>query len=68
MRISTDSSVNLHNSREGWKRAITDAEAEIARARGRIYKLRESIRIFKKKLEAGEPWPGSDSVSKRSKA
>jgi hypothetical protein len=36
----------------GWERAIWDAERGIER-------LQAAIRVFKRNLENGEPWPGS---------
>jgi hypothetical protein len=37
----------------GWQTAIQDAN-------NRIKELRFSIRVFKEKLSAGEPWPAEE--------
>jgi hypothetical protein len=42
-----------------WLRAEESAVAEIARSRARIRQLETAIRIFRKKVESGEPWPGN---------
>jgi hypothetical protein len=41
----------IRSNRELWEEAISDAER-------RIQKLRNSIRVFAARRDAGEPWPG----------
>lgn len=41
-----------------WRMAIRDAEEQIQEAKDRIKSLRGSIRFFRSKGKAGEPWPG----------
>ena len=55
------STEDLHYNKKAWKTAMDDAQAEIERAKGRIRRLREAIRIFRKNMEAGEPWPKKES-------
>jgi len=38
------------------------AEQEIRTAQTRIGRLRQSVRIFRKKIETNEPWPGTTST------
>jgi len=47
---------------EGWGSAVRDAQQEIDHAKQRIKRLRESIRVFKKRLVNGDLWPGEDRV------
>jgi len=57
------SSTNLHAHDEAWKGAIKDAELEIDKARQRIRRLQESIRVFRKKLNNGEPCPSKNRAA-----
>lgn len=41
----------------GWEIVIADAEAELRAIAAKRIALRASIRLFKKKLEVGEPLP-----------
>jgi hypothetical protein len=43
----------------GWEQAASNAKRQIEEARMRIASLQRSVRIFEKKIAAGEPWPGS---------
>ena len=45
----------------GWEYALHGAEREILKAQKRLKQLRNSVRIIKKKLKDGEPWPGAQS-------
>jgi hypothetical protein len=45
----------------GWQEALRHAESEIRVIAVRTVQLRESIRIFRRKIAAGEPWPGAQS-------
>jgi len=47
----------------GWGAVIADAEAEIRASRQRITHLKASIRLFKMKLESGEPLPDGLAAS-----
>jgi hypothetical protein len=51
------SQVNSKNSSPGWESVIADAEVELRAASARRIALKASIRLFRKKLEAGEPLP-----------
>jgi hypothetical protein len=65
MKTYTQSSTDLHmSSSELWAEAIRDAQKEIAKARSRrrVAKLRNCIEVFKKRIEAGEPWPGRGTL------
>jgi len=62
MKTYTNSSTNLHTQESMWRVAIQDAETEISRAKGKIARLRESIRVFRKKIENGEAWPDESST------
>jgi hypothetical protein len=41
----------------GWERALSDVQKEIGRAEMRARMLRNSAKIIRSKIEAGEPWP-----------
>ena len=41
----------------GWEAVIADAEEELRAASARRIALKASIKLFRKKLEAGEPLP-----------
>ena len=61
MKTYTESSTNLHRN-EGeltWEIAIKDAEAEIQRATARVARLRASIKFFRERSLAGDPFPRS---------
>jgi hypothetical protein len=47
----------------GWERALSDVQQEIARAEMRARQLRNSAKIIRSKIEAGEPWPGDKSAA-----
>lgn len=57
---SNKKSDNEHGS---WDTAITDAEKLIRKYKDEIGRLRAAIRIFKEKLESGEPFPGQEKMS-----
>ncbi len=62
--MSTDKDKNTDKWLEsGWIKALRDAESEISTAVSRISQLRESVRIIKGKIKAGEPWPGTGPQS-----
>jgi hypothetical protein len=44
-----------------WERALFDVQREIGRAEMRARLLRNSAKIIRSKIEAGEPWPGTQS-------
>jgi hypothetical protein len=46
------------NQESQWAAAAAAARSEIAKARVRISRLEESIKIFKQKEKDGESWPG----------
>ena len=48
----------LTESRRHWHAAIADAESKIQDRKEAIQNLRSAIRIFKKRLADGDPWPG----------
>ena len=43
-----------------WSQTIETARLKIERHKRRIRALRKAIKIFEKKIEIGEPWPGSE--------
>ena len=49
----------------GWQSALHIAEREILRSQNRLRSLRNSVRIIKRKIEHGEPWPGSAGTQSR---
>ena len=53
---------NLHNVKNklSWPQAIETARFKIERHKRRIRALRKAINLFEKKIEIGEPWPGSE--------
>lgn len=40
-----------------WQSVIQDAGKEIRKTRVRIARLQKSIKIIRKKIDTGEPWP-----------
>jgi hypothetical protein len=44
-----------------WELAIADAERGASEAEQRAVRLRAVAAVFKRKKDAGEPWPGSES-------
>jgi hypothetical protein len=49
--------MSTNKNHTDWVFVISDAESEIAIAKGRISVLRASIREFRRRMEAGEPLP-----------
>lgn len=47
----------------GWSEALVDAERQFKKAKksGLKHQLSEAIAIIKRKIEAGEPWPGASN-------
>lgn len=56
--LYTESTDKLHGLCKtiGWDTVIEDAESGIRKSQRRIARLRNSIRLAKKKLKAGEPY------------
>ena len=52
-------------SYEGWEGAIADAESQARTPEGKAERLRAVAGVLKRKLEAGEPWPGSSEPATR---
>ena len=48
-------------SLSGWDKAIYDAEARIKATKGRLSELKAALKLFKKKRDSGEPFPGEKS-------
>jgi hypothetical protein len=47
----------------GWPEALKDAERQLRRAKGKASSnLVNIIGIIKRKIEAGEPWPGDEKA------
>jgi hypothetical protein len=42
----------------GWKRALGEAERQIALYKRKIHELNGSVRIMQEKIASGAPWPG----------
>lgn len=57
-KMSREMSKNVNQPISHWDAAISDAEKKIQEAVEKITKLRESIKIFKKLRDSGEPFPG----------
>ena len=55
---ATDKLHKNQKSEAGWEAAIKEAENQIAISKRRIAGLKDSIRVFKKQMSAGYPWPG----------
>lgn len=53
--------VYLHSGAEFWEAAIADAEQQAIECEQRGVKLRAVADVFKRKRNAGEPWPGSEA-------
>ena len=45
----------------GWKGALRDARAMLFQANLKRNQLKEAIEIIEKKIEEGEPWPGTQN-------
>lgn len=43
----------------GWEGALRDARAMLFQANLKRNQLKKAIEIIEKKIEAGEPWPGT---------
>jgi hypothetical protein len=41
----------------GWMEVINDAESEIAKLRRRVGELKASVRLFRERMNDGEPFP-----------
>ncbi len=46
----------------GWESAIYEANRQIREAKNRINSLEKSVNVFRRKIESGEPWPGSEKA------
>jgi len=53
--------------RDGWGRAIVEAETQIQQYRKKIYELTKSVNIFRAKIASGEPWPDDKQVERQSR-
>jgi hypothetical protein len=42
-----------------WSLALQDAYLELDKCKVRMMRLKASIRIFKRQIDSGEPWPGT---------
>lgn len=49
---------NIDKKVSGWELARRAALRDIAQGQEHIRKLRQSVAIFERKIESGEPWPG----------
>ena len=61
--VSREKDKTNDNILGGWERAIQDCKSEIFRSKTRIRQLQRSIRVFKNKIEIGEPWPGKKTAT-----
>jgi hypothetical protein len=62
--ITVNITCQEESDKTGREEVIADAEAEIQSSQDRIRRLRASIRVFKERLQAGEPLPaGLESAS-----
>ena len=55
--MSTENGTKTGKDLAGWGMAIKHTEQEILRVKSRLAGLRSALRSFKRKQEAGEPWP-----------
>ena len=62
-RMSRTLSKNVTSGVTAWDVAISDAEQQIQESSQRIIRLRESIKVFKKLRDSGEPFPGGAETS-----
>ena len=60
MEINEESTSKVNNiTTFGWGNAIKDAELQIVQCRSRIKSLRSVIAVCERRIQEGEPWPGS---------
>ena len=58
MTVKGENKVKIKQLSE-WEMAMRAAQRQIDEAQLRIGQLKQSVRIFRKKIAAGEPWPGA---------
>jgi|HubBroStandDraft_4_1064222.scaffolds.fasta_scaffold19107_3 hypothetical protein len=63
--MSTDLLEKVLDGYVGWEAAIADAEQQALEAEQRAIRLKAVASVLKRKLEAGEPWPGSQKPATR---
>jgi hypothetical protein len=59
MKTKPSSRQCLPNRKTDWDTAIADAEALKAEKEEQARGLAAAIRMFKRRRDAGEPWPGT---------
>ena len=50
-------------NRKGWMKAIAEAEARLAEASHKVKNLKAAIKIFRERMDNGDPWPGEESAT-----
>jgi hypothetical protein len=48
----------VDQARDSWAFLVSDAQAQIQILKVRTWALRDSIKLFRKKMKKGEPFPG----------
>ncbi len=46
------------SSEKYWGNALADAEGQLSTAKERVAELESVVRVCKRKIKKGEPWPG----------
>ena len=54
---------NLLDNYVGWEAAIADATTQALEAEKTATRMRATAAVLKKKMESGEPWPGSENAA-----
>jgi hypothetical protein len=57
----TDVKSNLthqEQQKDKWLSALTDGQAQLVEAKKRVIELEAAVRICRRKVQMGKPWPG----------
>ena len=60
MNKQSNIKVRSKSEPQGWAAALADAEAHLADARKNLHEWQAVVRACKKKIAAGEPFPGEE--------
>ena len=63
MGLSIELLSEIVESHKGWEAALLDAEEKIAETEKRAAQLRATASVIRKKIAAGEPWPGKSKAA-----
>ena len=50
-------------SRKGRMKTIAEAEARLSEASHKVKNLKAVIKIFRERMDDGDPWPGEESAT-----